>query len=123
MRLLFSFVFGSMLTGTAIAGPSLNGTYDCLECKGLLEVENINGNIYSAKIVVGGGSCGGELVAKGTARLSKKNELNLPYKSGQKRCVTKINFLTNGAVVSDSCLTPEMEEHSTCATLGEYKKR
>jgi hypothetical protein len=123
MRLLIALLLGSMSAGAASADPAVSGAYDCVECKGLLEVKNIKGDTYSAKIVVGGGSCGGEVVTKGTAHLSRKNELNLSYKSGQKRCVARISFVTDGAVVSDSCYTSEMEENSTCATLGKYKRR
>ncbi len=99
------------------------GTFDCVDCQGLLEVKRVSNTMYSAKLVVGGGSCGGTVVAKGTSRLSEANELSIPYKMGKKRCFSKIAFIANGANVSDTCRTPAMEEYSTCATLGEYKKR
>lgn len=123
MRILIAFVFGSMAASLAIASSSVGGIYDCADCKGLLEVKHFKAQTYSAKLVVGGGSCGGDVVAEGNAVLSKRNELRLPYKSGQKSCTTKIKFVPHGAEVSDTCITPEMEEGSTCATLGEYTQR
>jgi hypothetical protein len=113
----------STFTYGASANPSLNDSYQCVECHGLLEVKGVSSEVYSARLTVGSGSCGGVVVAKGRARLSKANTLSLPYNLEKKRCVLKISFTKNGAVVADICMTPEMETDSTCATLGEYEKQ
>ena len=123
MRFTITFAVLSAFASPSGAIPGLTSTYACSECHGLLEVKNIKSEIYSAKLAIGGVSCGGEVVAKGKGRLSKANELNLPYTLSKKRCILKISFTNNGADVADSCMMPEMEGHSTCAALGEYKKQ
>jgi hypothetical protein len=115
--MLSTFAYG------ASANPGLNGSYQCVECHGLLDVKGVSSERYSVRLTVGSGSCGGQLVAKGMARLSETNTLSLPYNLERKRCVLKISFIKGGAVVADSCTTPEMEANSTCATLGEYNKQ
>ena len=115
-------ICGIFLSVVAYAA-SIEGTYDCNECNGLLEVKKQASDSYSVKLLVGQGSCGGEVVVKGRSRLLNGNELRILYKNNKKSCTTKIKLHNEGVLVSDSCYTVEDEAGSTCTTLGEYSKR
>ena len=124
MRVFVAVMSGIIFSSMAYAASPIEGTYDCSECNGLLEIKKSAApDSYSVKLVVGQGSCGGDVVTKGRSRLLNGKELKIPYKVKKKSCTTKIEFIDNGASVSDSCYTIEDEAGSTCATLGEYSKR
>lgn len=111
------------MASVAYASPlTIEGSYLCNECNGLLEVKKSKNNGYSVKLVVGQGSCGGEVIAKGQSRLLNGKELNVSYKNNKRNCTTKIEFVNGGASISDSCVTAKDEAGSTCAVLGEYSK-
>lgn len=117
----FTFIPALALTASlADASPLFEGEYQCNDCNGLLEIHKEQFN-YHVRIIVGSGSCGGEIVTEGTSSLLYGNKLNVSYKKN-KPCVTTIQLDDQGATVSDSCYTIEDEENSTCATLGKYSK-
>ena len=123
MRVFVVLMSSIFLNSMAYAASLVEGTYDCSECNGLLEIRKLASDSYSVKLVVGQGSCGGDVITKGRSRLFNGKELKIAYKDKKKSCTTKIEFTDNGASVSDSCYTAEDEAGSTCATLGEYSKR
>ncbi|MFO1375035.1 MAG: hypothetical protein U1E99_10720 [Agitococcus sp.] len=123
MRVFVVLMSSIFLNSIAYAASPIEGTYDCNECNGLLEIKKSTPDSYSVKIVVGQGSCGGEVITKGRSRLFNGKELKIPYKDKKKSCIAKIEFTDNVVSVSDSCYTAEDEAGSTCATLGEYSKR
>jgi hypothetical protein len=103
--------------------PSLEGAYLCDNCQGYLTVKPTKPNTYKVRLVVGGGSCGGEVFAKTDAVQAVGNTLTLPWRLKNKTCKTKVVVQGARAFVSDSCIQPEEEESSTCAVLGDYTKR
>ena len=122
MKIYLVGICGVFLSVIAYAASPIEGTYGCNECNGLLEIKKQASDSYSVKLLVGQGSCGGEVV-KGRSRLFNGKELRILYKSNKKSCSTKIELHNEGVLVSDSCYTVEDEAGSTCATLGEYSKR
>ncbi len=112
-----------LFASAAYATPPIEGTYDCDDCNGLLEIKKDKTDIYSVSVVVGSGSCGGEVVTKGRSQLVAGNKLEVPHKSNKKACLTTISLDEKGAVVTDSCYKTEDEANSTCTTLGKYSKR
>jgi hypothetical protein len=123
MKILLVGICGIFLSVIAYAASPIEGTYGCNECNGLLEIKKQASDSYSVKLLVGQGSCGGDVVVKGRSRLFNGKELRILYKSNKKSCTTKIELHNEGVLVSDSCYTVEDEADSTCATLGEYSKR
>jgi hypothetical protein len=101
----------------------LEGEYHCDSCHGYLSVKQSKPNTYKVRLVVGGGSCGGEIFAKNDAAQEVGNTFTLPWKLKKKVCKTKVAIQGMRAFVSDSCIKPEEEESSTCAVLGDYTKR
>ena len=123
MKIYLVGICGVFLSVIAYAASPIEGTYGCNECNGLLEIKKQASDSYSVKLLVGQGSCGGEVVVKGRSRLLNGNELRILYKNNKKSCTTKIKLHNEGVLVSDSCYTVEDEAGSTCATLGEYSKK
>lgn len=113
----------SLVMPLAKSAPPLDGEYLCDECHGYMTLKKNGTNTYQLKLVVGGGSCGGEEFAKGTFTLAPENKLLIPWKQKKKKCTTQIEFEGSKAYVSDSCISAEDEADSTCAVLGEYTKR
>ena len=100
----------------------MDGEYDCDECHGFLVIHRLNQNEVRVSLAVGGGSCGGA-EAPVTGRIRNTGAiLKVPYKIGRKQCLLNINRTEHGALVGDSCVSPQ-EAQSTCATVGSYTKR
>ena len=53
----------------------------------------------------------------------RAGELGFDRRDGRRTCRTTISVTPGAARVSDSCITPESEEGSTCALLGDYEKQ
>jgi len=111
----------------AINQPSLSapveGEYDG-EFNGYLTVkQSARQNYYKVWLGVGAGSCGGEALVNNKESLLEGNRLSFNWKQKKHSCTTVITFGDRSADVSDSCISPESEEHSTCAMMGEYRKR
>jgi hypothetical protein len=107
----------------AHAAPPVEGEYLCDGCNGYMTVKKNGIDTYQVRVVVGGGSCGGEEFSKGLVPLVPGNRFLIPWKQGKKKCTTQIEIKENKASVSDSCISADEEAGSTCAVLGEYLKR
>lgn len=124
MKLLVLYPIAALLLSLpSYAASKLDGEYQCDDCQGFLTIKANKPDDYEVKLVVGGGSCGGLEFAKSDHVLQKNNKLLLPWKNKKKTCVTEILIDGEHASVSDSCTSPEDEESSTCAVLGDYTKR
>lgn len=77
---------------------------------------------YKVRLGVGQGSCGGEKLVEDLTAPLHDGRLVFERTDAGKSCSTTISFSDNGASVSDSCITPESEAHSTCAMMGAYQK-
>jgi hypothetical protein len=121
-----AFVALALLAGTSIidAAPMgrVEGEYDCDECHGFLTIQRVNPSEVKVSLAIGGGSCAGEPPVTGKVR-DTGGVLKVPYKLGRKQCFAQIELTERGAVVTDSCVMAQDEEHSTCATLGSYTRR
>ena len=122
-------VLGGMLAALQVLMPALaatpaavSGEYLCDDCHGYLTVQRQGAAELRVSLSIGGGSCGGEPPLTRTLRYTG-GALTLPYTAGKRQCATRIAFVDQGAVVTDSCLTAQDEADSTCATLGRYTKR
>jgi hypothetical protein len=102
--------------------PQIVGEYLCDECHGFLRVEPASSLSAKIWLGVGGGSCGGEVLVKG-ALVRLGVSVTVARTENRKRCVTSIRFEKDRAFVSDSCISPESEESSTCDMMGEYSIR
>jgi len=65
MKILLVGICGTFLSVIAYAASPIEGTYDCIEWNGLLEIKKQGSDSYSVKLLVGQGSCGGDVVVKG----------------------------------------------------------
>ncbi|MBK8168679.1 MAG: hypothetical protein IPK64_22250 [bacterium] len=115
------------LCAVLISQPSLStpieGEYDG-EFNGYLTVKHgARPNYYKVWLGVGTGSCGGETLVNNKESLLEGNRLSFNWKQKKRSCTTVITFSDGSANVSDSCISPESEDHSTCAMMGEYRKR
>jgi hypothetical protein len=100
----------------------VEGEYVCDECHGFLTIQRLSPSELRVSLAVGGGSCGGEPPVTGKVR-DTGSVLKVPYKLGRKQCSAQIQLTERGAVVTDSCVTAQDEEKTTCATLGSYTRR
>lgn len=102
----------------------ITGTYDAVNGWGYMVVKRVNDEgLHKVSLVVGGGSCGGEsMLSDATTTLSGGNLVFRRIEGGH-ACKTTISLAAGTATVSDSCIDPAAEEHSTCALMGEYEKR
>jgi hypothetical protein len=116
-----AFALAAPIVHAAPAG-SIEGSYDCDECHGFLTIQRASASELKVSLGVGGGSCGGEAPVTGRVRYAG-GVLKVPYKLGRKQCFAQIEFTDGGASVTDSCVTVQDEEKSTCASLGTYTRR
>jgi hypothetical protein len=110
--------------GAAADAPvrPIDGEYLCNACHGYLTVKRKAPNAYQVHWVVGDGSCGGVEIFDGPTRFSR-DVLEGRYKGSKKQCVVRFAFNETGLSASDSCVSPEDEDGSTCAVTGAYSKR
>lgn len=123
MKKLILALVAALFIPSANAAPPVEGEYLCEGCQGYLTVKKSGSTTYQVRLVVGGGSCGGEEFSKGVVPLAPGNKFLIPWKQGKKKCTTEVEIEGRTAYVADSCISPEQEADSTCAVLGEYKKR
>ncbi len=107
----------------ASAATTIEGEYLCNDCHGYLTIKATTPSDYQVELVVGGGSCGGEVFVQGDHVQLRKGKLFLTWKDKTKACITEVSVGGGRASVSDSCVRPEDEESSTCAVLGDYTMR
>jgi hypothetical protein len=112
-----------LLSSQAQAGSSVAGEYDGA-FHGYLTVQPAKiPNQFKVWLGVGAGSCGGDVLINNKAALLKKGKMTVSHMDGKRRCTARIGFSDSQAVVSDTCITPQSEENSTCAMMGEYRRR
>jgi hypothetical protein len=119
---LFAAVI-AMLSPLSVAAPSVDGEYTCNDCHGLLTLKKNKGESYKLWLGSGGGSCGGDVIAKGNFILSPNKRFTIHWKNKGRICTTEIRLDGDNAHISDSCIRPEDEANSTCAIMGDYTKR
>jgi hypothetical protein len=118
-----AYLLNTCASGLSHAQTSpVAGEYLCEECHGFLRIQPDAGSRVKVWLGVGGGSCGGEVLVKATAPVSGAS-VRVPRTEKKRTCVTTIRFEGGRAEVSDSCISPESEESSTCAMMGTYLKR
>ncbi len=101
---------------------SIEGEYNG-EFHGYLTVRHsARPNYYTVWLGVGAGSCGGETLVDNKDGLLEGNRISFNWQQKQRPCTTVITFGDSSANVSDSCISPQSEENSTCAMMGEYQK-
>jgi len=122
-KLIPLFTLTSLLALPSYAVSTVEGEYLCDDCHGFLTIKANKPGDYKVRLIVGGGSCGGDVFVQSEHVKVKKNRLLLTWKSKQKICTTEIFIEGSRASVSDSCIDPEDEDGSTCAVLGDYTKR
>lgn len=113
----------AVLISQASLSAPIEGEYDG-EAHGYMTVkQGSRPSFLKVWLGVGSGSCGGETLVNNKESLLKDNSLSFKWKYKKQSCTTTITFEDGGANVSDSCISPESEEGSTCAMMGEYVKR
>lgn len=122
-KLGLSLIVVGLLSLPSYAASTLEGEYLCNDCHGYLTIKANKPGDYNVKLVVGGGSCGGEVFVQNDHVQTKNSKLILAWKNKQKICKTEISIDRGRANVSDSCIRSEDEDSSTCAVLGDYTKR
>jgi uncharacterized protein YecT (DUF1311 family) len=113
---------------TSVPYPAINpsfieGEYDCEECHGHMKIKHIKEATYSIDLMLNGGSCAGYVAINAEKLPLYDNDTFIfPYKNNEVSCHTTIKFKGPTAQLSDSCVTKESEENSTCALLGSYRQ-
>jgi hypothetical protein len=79
-------------------------------------------NRFKVWLGVGGGSCGGEVLVRDKVGVLKDARIKFLHSLNKRACTTTIEFVDEGAYVSDTCIPEESEASSTCAMMGEYEK-
>ncbi len=97
--------------------------YLCSDCNGYLTLKKNPDQTYKLWLGVGSGSCGGEALLESNTPLSGSGKYRIPHKTNSKECIAEIVLDGRHAHVSDSCITPEDEENSTCSMMGNYTKK
>jgi hypothetical protein len=104
------------------SSTSIEGEYNG-EFHGNLTVRHsARPNYYTVWLGVGAGSCGGETLVDNKEGLLEGNRIYFNWQQKQRPCTTVITFGDSSANVSDSCISLQSEENSTCAMMGEYQK-
>jgi hypothetical protein len=121
-KIAFALVLFHLAADSHASRP-VEGEYLCDSCHGYLTIKATKLNAYKVWLGTSGGSCGGEVFAKSDGVQAAGNTFTLTWKLNNKVCKTKISVQGTRAIVSDSCMKAEDEEHTTCAVLGDYTKR
>ena len=112
----------AVLISQPVLSATIAGEYQG-EFNGFLRVDNGSlPNHYLVWLGVGSGSCGGETHIINKEIRLKDNRLVFNWKLRNRSCTTEIEFKNESAEVTDTCITPESEEGSTCALMGQYIK-
>jgi hypothetical protein len=122
-KLILFLILVGFLSSPSYAASPLEGEYLCNDCHGYLTIKANKPGDYKVKLVVAGGSCGGEVFVENDHVQTKNRKMILAWKNKQKICKTEISVDDGRANVSDSCIRSEDEDSSTCAVLGDYIKR
>lgn len=113
---------GKVLEDCPVSPDSLTITGEYEAHFGYMTVKESRPNEYLVWLGIGHGSCGGQVLIENKTTVLKNQQLAYSRVENGSTCLTTISFAYNSANVRDSCITPEDDDATTCAILGDYRK-